>query len=117
MIHTRQNPVSFISYFLQLLEVCALHWGYWSALTFGQDVYLTDVYIAMAVRIRAIGHTVVVSHVCSREEVLGSNRTISEYLPNDFAWFWRRLRNASHWDIIHGTLRSFLRYKQCKTIL
>ena len=33
-------------------------------------------------------------HVCSREGVLGSNPTISKFVPNGFAPRWRFLRNA-----------------------
>ena len=48
----------------------------------------------MAVRIRAFDCTLVSKHVCSREGVLGSNRTTPKFSPNVFAARWRLLRNA-----------------------
>ena len=60
----------------------------------GQDVHYNVVYTAMALRIRAIDHTLVVNQVCSREEVRASNLTAPKFLTNVFARFWEHLRNA-----------------------
>ena len=38
--------------------------------------------------------TLVGNHVCSREEVLGSNPTTPEFLQKAFAARWQHLRNA-----------------------
>ena len=48
----------------------------------------------MAGRIRAFDRTLVGNHVYSREEVLGSNTTTSNWSPNVFASRWHLLRNA-----------------------
>ena len=87
------------SIFFQLLEICALHWEYCSALALAQDVYQNAVYTAITVRIRAFDCTLVGEHVCSREGVLGSNPTTPKFGPKAFAARWRILRN----DPIEGT--------------
>ena len=81
-------------YFLQLLEICVLHWEYCSTLAFGQDVYQNAVHTARAVRIRAFDCTLVGKHMCSREGVLGSNPSTPKILPNVFVARRRLLRNA-----------------------
>ena len=48
----------------------------------------------MIVRIRAFNCTLVGKHVCSKEEVLGSNPTTPKFLPNLSAARWRLFRNA-----------------------
>ena len=73
--YAEEKKVSTQPHTIQRGKVCALHWEYCSALTFGKDVYCNIVYTTLAVRIRAIDHTLVVNHVCSKEEVLGSNPT------------------------------------------
>ena len=45
-------------------------------------------------RIRAFDCTLVGKHVCSREEVLGSNPTTPKLLPKVFVAPWQLLRNA-----------------------
>ena len=81
--------------FFQLLEFCALHWEYCSALALGQDVYQNAVYTAIAVLIRAFDCTLVGKHVCFREGVLGSNPTTPKFSSNVFAARWQLLRNAT----------------------
>ena len=48
----------------------------------------------MAIHIRAFDCTLVGKHECSREEVLGSNPTTPNFLPNVFVARWQLLRNA-----------------------
>ena len=81
-------------YFFQLLEACARHWEYCSALALGEDVYYNAVYIAMSVRIRAFDFTLVGKHVHSGEEVLGSNASFPNFFPKVWAARWQILGNA-----------------------
>ena len=48
----------------------------------------------MAIRIGAFDCTLVGKHMCSREGVLGSNRTTPKFFPNVFVACRRLLRNA-----------------------
>ena len=77
-------PVGYIFYVFQPLEICVLHWEYCSALALRQDVYQNAVYTAIAVRIRAFDCTLVGKHMCSRDEVLGSNPTTPKFFSKGF---------------------------------